>query len=115
MKCTEQWKTVTTVMVISFFTALFHNCASTPKPPKEKTVQSAKPLAEPVVVMHRPPLPNFHKLPPPSGVDGEAHGRGWDFNYDGHVDFVEVIENGRVVRRLFDFDYDGQVDMVLPK
>jgi hypothetical protein len=39
--------------------------------------------------------------------------RGWDFNKDGVIDMLEVLDaKGQVLRRAYDWNRDGQVDEV---
>ena len=39
--------------------------------------------------------------------------KGWDFNKDGVIDMLEVLDTqGAVLRRAFDWDRDGTVDEV---
>lgn len=39
--------------------------------------------------------------------------RGWDFDKDGAIDMVEVLDKqGQVLRQAYDWNHDGQIDLV---
>lgn len=47
-------------------------------------------------------------------VDKKLGYRGWDFNKDGRIDMLEILDDkGLVSTTAFDFDLDGTVDLKL--
>jgi len=96
------------------------SCAST-----EKTLgPDGKPLPTHFTLESGPaekkanPLPDYIPIYVRSYAGDQLLGRqlgykGWDFNKDGVIDMLEILDaKGQVLRRAYDWNRDGQVDEV---
>lgn len=96
------------------------SCASTEKTlsPDGKPLPTHFTLESGAVEKKADPLPDYIPIFVNSFAGEQLLSRhlgykGWDFNKDGVIDMLEVLDaNGQVVRRAYDWNRDGTVDEV---